>query len=122
MILQVFAACQQLQWLNAPQKSLSLPIKPTNLLVLNSSTCNNSLFFFFLHDLLEEPANMTNGMSGADISSLLYVKSNTFKIERKKEKLKNKQKKKLLHLQHFCTSNKVNTVKLRWQPTVYHTC
>lgn len=27
---------------------------------------------------------MTNGVSGADISSLLYVKSNTFKIERKK--------------------------------------
>ena len=56
---------------------------------------------------------MTNGMSGADISSLLYVKSNTFKIERKKKKekwkkknLKKPKQKKILHLQHFCTSNK----------------
>lgn len=38
---------------------------------------------------------MTNGMSGADISSLLYVKSNTFKIERKKKKeMEKKQTKK----------------------------
>lgn len=37
---------------------------------------------------MEKPVNMTNGMSGADISSLLYVKSNTFKIERKKEQKK----------------------------------
>ncbi len=37
---------------------------------------------------------MTNGMSGADISSLLYVKSNTFKIERKKEQKQKKNKKK----------------------------
>ena len=36
---------------------------------------------------------MTNGMSGADISSLLYVKSNTFKIERKKKKREMKKKK-----------------------------
>lgn len=36
-------------------------------------------------------------MNGADISSLLYVKSNTFKI---------KWKKKILYLQHVCSSNK----------------
>lgn len=58
---------------------------------------------------------MTNGMSGADISSLLYVKSNTFKMERKRKEPKKKKKeiykiktkqKKILHLQRFCTSNK----------------
>lgn len=69
---------------------------------------------------------MTNGMSGADISSLLYVKSNTFKMERKKNskrEIKNKKKtKNILHLQRFCTSNKGKHSKLRWQPTVYHTC
>lgn len=52
---------------------------------------------------MQEPVHTTNVVSGADISSLLYVKSNTFKIERKK---KNKTRKKILHLQHFWTSNK----------------
>lgn len=35
---------------------------------------------------------MTNGMSGADISSLLYVKSNTLK-KKKKEKEKEQNQK-----------------------------
>lgn len=52
-------------------------------------------------------------MSGADISSLLYVKSNTFKIERKKKKKwkKNKLKKQNKTKKDspsatLCTSNK----------------
>ena len=52
---------------------------------------------------MQEPVHMTNVVSGADFSSLLYVKSNTFKIEREK---KIKTRKRILHLQHFCTSNK----------------
>lgn len=53
---------------------------------------------------------MTNGLSGAVISSLLYVKSNTFKNGKekitKRKKSKYKKKEKILHLQQFCTSNK----------------
>lgn len=49
---------------------------------------------------------MTNGMSDADISSLLYVKSNTFKIGKKK-------KKKDSPPATLCTSNKGKHSKIK---------
>lgn len=39
---------------------------------------------------MKKPASMTKGMTGADISSLLYVKSNTFKIKKETETKKKK--------------------------------